>query len=180
MVILWHLPYDSKMEGGGHSGWSARLFWFSVLVFSNYLLNARGFTEPNTVGLPHPLQNLGSLLCTSLYCTSRGEIVPELTADSNSPVYSRLTSIQPPKYRFVYLRHFNPISIPLANLHGSTMPSGLVVALAGAVTVYLLLRALVRLTQDSREPPMVETTIPFITPILGMGSKKADYYIYLR
>jgi len=60
------------------------------------------------------------------------------------------------------------------------MPSGLVVALAGAVTAYLLLRALVRLTQDSREPPMVETTVPFISPILGMGSKKADYYTYLR
>lgn len=60
------------------------------------------------------------------------------------------------------------------------MPSTLVVAVAGATTVYVLLRALLRLTQDSREPPVVETTIPFISPILGMGSKKGEFYTFMR
>ncbi|KAM7197953.1 Cytochrome P450 [Naviculisporaceae sp. PSN 640] len=56
------------------------------------------------------------------------------------------------------------------------MAPALAIAVGGALTAYLLLRALLYVTQDKREPPMVEATIPFVSPILGMGSKKAAFY----
>ncbi|KAJ3561065.1 hypothetical protein NPX13_g9088 [Xylaria arbuscula] len=51
----------------------------------------------------------------------------------------------------------------------------------GAVgAMYMFLQALLRLTQDSKEPPAMGTTIPFVSPILGMKKRNSRYYNYLR
>jgi hypothetical protein len=54
------------------------------------------------------------------------------------------------------------------------------VYVAGAVLAYLSLQLLLHYTHDDREPKPVSTTLPFISPILGMVRKKLDYYVELR
>ncbi|KAI1170183.1 cytochrome P450 oxidoreductase [Nemania sp. FL0916] len=46
----------------------------------------------------------------------------------------------------------------------------------GATGFYILIWALLRLTQDAREPPAVENAVPFLSPIVGMQKKGADYH----
>jgi hypothetical protein len=54
-------------------------------------------------------------------------------------------------------------------------------ALAGAViAIYVAFQLLLHFTQDKREPPSLATTIPFLSPIIGMSRKKTKYYIELR
>ncbi|KAI8960635.1 cytochrome P450 [Daldinia sp. FL1419] len=56
-----------------------------------------------------------------------------------------------------------------------------VVALVGAVAgAYMFLRALLYLTQDPKEPQSIANTIPFISPIIGMSAKKANFYNVMR
>ncbi|KAI1124447.1 hypothetical protein F5Y10DRAFT_285087 [Nemania abortiva] len=50
----------------------------------------------------------------------------------------------------------------------------------GVITTYIFLQALLRFTQDWQEPPAMATTIPFISPILGMRKRNSRYYNYLR
>ncbi|KAI0402398.1 hypothetical protein F4802DRAFT_375393 [Xylaria palmicola] len=52
--------------------------------------------------------------------------------------------------------------------------------LAGLVAVYILAYALLFQTQDSNEPPLIQTSIPFLSPILGMIKHKTLYYAHLR
>ncbi|KAK3322888.1 cytochrome P450 [Apodospora peruviana] len=52
--------------------------------------------------------------------------------------------------------------------------------LVGVGAGYIFLRLLLHLTQDPKEPPAVETTIPFVGPIVGMLTKKTDFYTHLR
>lgn len=52
--------------------------------------------------------------------------------------------------------------------------------LVGVGAGYVFLRLLLHFTQDPREPPAVETAIPFISPIVGMLTKKVDFYTGLR
>ena len=59
------------------------------------------------------------------------------------------------------------------------MPQVLLVSLGGLATTYIFLRFVITLTQDAREPPVVETAIPFLSPMIGMR-KKAQYHIDLR
>ncbi|KAK4207591.1 cholesterol 7-alpha-monooxygenase [Rhypophila decipiens] len=54
------------------------------------------------------------------------------------------------------------------------------VVLSGAAALYIFLCTLLHLTQDKNEPRMVETTIPFLSPILGMAARKGDFYPYMR
>ncbi|TGJ78225.1 hypothetical protein E0Z10_g10538 [Xylaria hypoxylon] len=57
----------------------------------------------------------------------------------------------------------------------------LITAAFGAVaTIYIFLQALLHLTQDAKEPPVMATTIPFVSPILGMKKRNSRYYNYLR
>ena len=76
------------------------------------------------------------------------------------------------------------------NIHSHTVPSIdvtshpdmspiLLTILGGLAALYILLRSLLTFTQDAREPPVLETTIPFVSPIIGMR-KKARFYIDLR
>jgi hypothetical protein len=54
-------------------------------------------------------------------------------------------------------------------------------AIAGtAIAIYVSFQLLLHFTQDKREPPSLATTIPFLSPIIGMSRKKTKYYIELR
>ena len=57
----------------------------------------------------------------------------------------------------------------------STLLAPLAIVLAA---LYVTLQVYIRATQDAREPPVVETALPFITPIIGL--QKHTYYAYLR
>lgn len=57
--------------------------------------------------------------------------------------------------------------------------SNLTIALSTLSVTYVFFRLLLSYTQDKREPPAVETLLPFISPILGMGKKNA-FYVGIR
>lgn len=62
-----------------------------------------------------------------------------------------------------------------------TISSSAVTTAVGVIAAtYIFLQALLRLTQDSREPPAVLKTVPFISPILGMGKWSKDFYSHMR
>lgn len=66
-------------------------------------------------------------------------------------------------------------------IHKAIMISNIAVALLGVIVgTYIFLRALLHLTHDAREPKAVENAIPFISPILSMAAKKADFYNQMR
>lgn len=50
----------------------------------------------------------------------------------------------------------------------------------GLLGVYIFLSALLRLTQDAREPPAIEAGLPFLAPLLGIMREKSRYHIRLR
>ncbi|CZR51358.1 related to cytochrome P450 7A1 [Phialocephala subalpina] len=52
--------------------------------------------------------------------------------------------------------------------------------LGGAITIYIFLRLLLRYTQDAKEPLTILTSIPFLSPILGMAARKTSFYAYSR
>ncbi|KAI0805668.1 cytochrome P450 [Xylaria sp. FL0064] len=57
----------------------------------------------------------------------------------------------------------------------------LITAAFGAViATYMFLQVLLHLTQDSKEPRVMATSIPFVSPILGMRKRNSRYYNYLR
>jgi len=60
------------------------------------------------------------------------------------------------------------------------MPSTIVLALVGAIGVYMLFYGLLRITQDKREPPAVCTTIPFLGPILEMANGGPGFWNNMR
>ncbi|KAI1503392.1 cytochrome P450 [Biscogniauxia marginata] len=55
------------------------------------------------------------------------------------------------------------------------MPSTFTCVVGVVAATYLFLLALLRLTQEAKEPPSISNTIPFITPILKMVSKGLIY-----
>lgn len=60
------------------------------------------------------------------------------------------------------------------------MPSLLVLFAAGMAAAYLFLAVLLRLTQDSREPPPVQTLVPFLGASVGSLSGMQKYLLKLR
>ncbi|GAP82419.1 putative cytochrome P450 oxidoreductase [Rosellinia necatrix] len=60
------------------------------------------------------------------------------------------------------------------------MISSVTAAVAGLASSYVFIWALLRLTQDSREPPTLEHDIPFLSPIVSMASKGSRFHSYLR
>lgn len=62
-----------------------------------------------------------------------------------------------------------------ATVHGAVL-----VAAVAAKIFYLSLHLILQITQDKREPPAIATSIPFLSPILGMSRKKSKFYIELR
>ena len=60
------------------------------------------------------------------------------------------------------------------------MYSDLVRALVAVAVAYTFTQALLRYTQDAKEPPVVRFAIPFIGPINGMIKEKFRFYSNLR
>ncbi|KAH9895539.1 cytochrome P450 [Xylariomycetidae sp. FL2044] len=60
------------------------------------------------------------------------------------------------------------------------MTSLLVLTISGATATYVFLFALLRLTQSPREPPAVATSIPFISPLIGLVSGMQKFTLKLR
>ncbi|ROV88068.1 hypothetical protein VPNG_10394 [Cytospora leucostoma] len=60
------------------------------------------------------------------------------------------------------------------------MPSILSFAVGVAAATYILLVALLRFTQDTKEPTSISDTIPFITRIINMVSKGSAFHRLMR
>ena len=58
--------------------------------------------------------------------------------------------------------------------------STLASALGGVAATYLFFWALLHFTQDPKEPPLVSTAIPFLSPILGMVKWSMGFYGHMR
>ncbi|KAK7734693.1 hypothetical protein SLS53_007797 [Cytospora paraplurivora] len=58
--------------------------------------------------------------------------------------------------------------------------SAAALVLGGIAATYVFLQALLHLTQDSKEPPVVSSSVPFPSPILGMIRWSMDYYPHMR
>ncbi|KAK7959361.1 cytochrome P450 [Apiospora aurea] len=56
----------------------------------------------------------------------------------------------------------------------------LAVIAVGLAAAYTLLRALLHFTQDTREPLSVENWIPFLSPMIAMGSKGSKFHKHMR
>lgn len=67
---------------------------------------------------------------------------------------------------------------PISQLLGShpTLTAGII---SIAVT-YGSLWVFLQLTQDSKEPPLVSATVPFISPIIGMVKWSMGFYTHMR
>lgn len=48
------------------------------------------------------------------------------------------------------------------------------------VALYAFCWTLLHLTQDAKEPPLIESSIPFLSPIIGMIKHKTRFHSYLR
>lgn len=56
----------------------------------------------------------------------------------------------------------------------------LVTGAAGLVATYVFLWALLHLTQDVREPPLLSTAIPFLSPVIGAVRWSMECYTHMR
>ncbi|OAX85450.1 hypothetical protein ACJ72_00175 [Emergomyces africanus] len=60
------------------------------------------------------------------------------------------------------------------------MTSPLMLALGPLVAVYAFLSALLHFTQNPKEPPMIETSLPFLSPLLGYVLGMQKFIVKLR
>jgi hypothetical protein len=60
------------------------------------------------------------------------------------------------------------------------MPSTLTLVLGSVAATYVFLTALLHLTQDSKEPPAIETSIPFLSPLRGVILGMQKFTVKLR
>jgi hypothetical protein len=60
------------------------------------------------------------------------------------------------------------------------MASILALILGSIPVVYVFLFALLRFSHDSREPPLIETSVPFIGPLFGLILGMQKYFVELR
>lgn len=54
------------------------------------------------------------------------------------------------------------------------------VVFGGLVATYLFVRFYLHITQDAREPPAIETHLPFLGPFIRMIKEKHKFHIHLR
>ncbi|KAM0809414.1 putative Cytochrome P450 [Seiridium cardinale] len=54
------------------------------------------------------------------------------------------------------------------------------IAFGGVVATFVFFWALLHMTQDKSEPPVVSTSIPFVSPLLGMVRWSMDFYSLMR
>lgn len=52
--------------------------------------------------------------------------------------------------------------------------------LGGIAATYMFLWALLHLTHKAKEPVLLSTSIPYISPILGMIRWSKDFYAHMR
>ncbi|KAI5861023.1 cytochrome P450 [Durotheca rogersii] len=57
------------------------------------------------------------------------------------------------------------------------MIAALATLLVGLSTVYFFSRALLHFTQDAREPPAVHTSVPFVSPLIGLGREGLKFWV---
>jgi hypothetical protein len=60
------------------------------------------------------------------------------------------------------------------------MHSSTAISLAGVVVMYLALQFLLHITQNGREPRLLESNIPFFDSAIGILKHRAEYFSYLR
>lgn len=60
------------------------------------------------------------------------------------------------------------------------MTSPLVLAFGFVTAAYAFLAALLRFTQDSKEPPVLADSIPFLSPLLGLILGMQEFIMKLR
>lgn len=60
------------------------------------------------------------------------------------------------------------------------MTSSLVLVVGIIAATYVFLSALLHFTQDSKEPSAIETSIPFMSPLLGLLPGMQKYFVKLR
>lgn len=60
------------------------------------------------------------------------------------------------------------------------MTSALGLCLGSLAAAYVFLSALLHLTHDAKEPPAFETSIPFISPLLGLIPGKQNFFVKQR
>ncbi|KAI2466902.1 cytochrome P450 [Annulohypoxylon bovei var. microspora] len=60
------------------------------------------------------------------------------------------------------------------------MTSTLALVLGSAAAAYIFFYALLHFTQDSKEPPAIETSLPFISPLLGFIPGRQTFFVNLR
>ncbi|XXH01839.1 hypothetical protein Hte_008201 [Hypoxylon texense] len=60
------------------------------------------------------------------------------------------------------------------------MISNITAVVASLAGFYVFLWALLRFTQDAREPPTLENAIPFLSPVISMVMRGSKFYSYLR
>ena len=52
--------------------------------------------------------------------------------------------------------------------------------LTGVASTYLLIWAWLRVTQSGREPKLVETGVPFLSPLFNLIRHNMGFYSYMR
>lgn len=60
------------------------------------------------------------------------------------------------------------------------MTSTLALCLGSLAAAYAFLSALLHFTQDAKEPPVVETSIPFVSPLLGLIPGMQNFFVKQR
>lgn len=64
--------------------------------------------------------------------------------------------------------------------HVATQRPVLAAVAGGLVATCVFFAALLRLTQDEREPPVISTGIPFFSPIIGTIRWGMGFYTHMR
>lgn len=58
--------------------------------------------------------------------------------------------------------------------------STLASAIGGVAATYVFFWALLHFTRDPKEPPLVSTAVPFLSPILGMVKWSMGFYGHMK
>lgn len=113
--------------------------------------------------LTYAWKSLGCELCPQLaFTVTRTENTGQLTRPRSSATLSPLV---PHTSRHLL------VAMALGT------PAVVCVCILGA---YVFLRLLLQFTQHAQEPPVIEASIPFLTPLVGMIREKSEYHLRLR
>lgn len=127
---------------------------------------------------------------TSLLSTLGGEYFPPaLFIKLPTHVHHALQVFTPYSASFLILVVFSPVEpdyfqklrlTPHASHLAIAMPSTITLVLGFVAATYVFLSACLRLTQDPKEPPAIETSIPFLSPLYGVILGMQKFTVKLR